>query len=121
MHSLVITACLLGRLLAGPLLNQSEKPACDSELIFPPEHLHNHASCIVECANGDFLVCWYNGSGEKSADDVKVEGARKKKGEKAWSRRFVMADTPGFPDTNPCMFIDPQKRLWLIWQTIIAN
>src|SRR5262249_53450164 len=29
--------------------------------------------------------------------------------------------TPGFPDTNPCMFIDAQQRLWLVWQTIIAN
>jgi predicted neuraminidase len=93
----------------------------EAELIFPPEHWHNHASCIVECPNGDLLVCWYNGSGERSADDVKVEGARKKKGASAWSERFTLADTPGFPDTNPCMFIDPQQRLWLLWQTIIAN
>ncbi|HEV3236816.1 MAG TPA: exo-alpha-sialidase [Gemmataceae bacterium] len=92
-----------------------------AELIFPPEHWHNHASCIVECPNGDLLVCWYNGSGERSADDVKVEGARQRATEKVWSRRFLMADTPGFPDTNPCMFIDPQKRLWLLWQTLIAN
>lgn len=96
-------------------------PFHQAELIFPPEHWHNHASCIVECPNGDLLVCWYNGSGERSADDVKVEGARKRKGAAAWSTRFVLADTPGFPDTNPCLFVDPQKRLWLIWQTIIAN
>ena len=32
-----------------------------------------------------------------------------------------MADTPGYPDTNPAMFIDPQKRLWLFWPTILAN
>src|SRR5262249_22878357 len=87
----------------------------------PPEHLHNHASCIVECPGGDLLVCWYNGSGERRADDVKVEGARKKKGSPTWSPRFLLADTPGFPDTNPCMFIDARNRLWLMWQTIIAN
>ena len=29
--------------------------------------------------------------------------------------------SPGFPDTNPCLFIDPQKRLWLFWQAILAN
>ena len=52
------------------------KPFIESELIFPPEHWHNHASCIVECANGDLLVCWFHGSGERTADDVKVEGAR---------------------------------------------
>ena len=32
-----------------------------------------------------------------------------------------MADTPGYPDTNPTMFIDPQKRLWLFWPIILAN
>ncbi len=93
----------------------------ESELIFPPETCHNHASCIVECLHGDLLVCWYHGSGERSADDVKVEGARKPHGATGWSERFLMADTPGFPDTNPCMFVDPQQRLWLVWQTIIAN
>lgn len=98
-----------------------EKPLYEEALIFPPEHWHNHASCIVECPNGDLLTCWYNGSGERNSDDVKIEGARKRRGAKEWSPRFLMADTPGFPDTNPCMFIDPQKRLWLLWQTLIAN
>jgi hypothetical protein len=32
-----------------------------------------------------------------------------------------MADTPGYPDTNCAMFIDPQGRLWLLWPTILAN
>ena len=32
-----------------------------------------------------------------------------------------MADTPGYPDTNATMFIDPQQRLWLLWPTILAN
>jgi predicted neuraminidase len=103
------------------LISRAAPPLIESELIFPPESLHNHASCIVECGNGDLLVCWYNGSGERSADDVKVEGARKRRGQNQWSQRFVMADTPGFPDTNPCMVIDPEGRLWLFWQTIIAN
>jgi hypothetical protein len=43
------------------------------------------------------------------------------KGELAWSERFTMADTPGYPDTNCCMFIDPRGRLWLLWPTILAN
>lgn len=106
--------CALSLVLAAP-------PTCTTEDIFPPEHWHNHASCLVECPNGDLLVCWYNGSGERSADDVKVEGARKRKGATTWSPRFLLADTPGFPDTNPCLFIDPRGRLWLIWQTIVAN
>ena len=98
-----------------------EKPFCDSELIFPLEHWHNHASCILETPKGDLLVCWFHGSGERTADDVKIEGARKRRGGPAWSKRFTMADTPEYPDTNCAMFIDPQGRLWLLWPTILAN
>jgi predicted neuraminidase len=101
---------------AGP-----EAPFLESEFIFPPEHWHNHGSCIVEAANGDLIVCWFHGSGERTADDVKIEGARKRKGESHWSNRFTMADTPDYPDTNCCMFIDPKDRLWLLWPTILAN
>jgi hypothetical protein len=32
-----------------------------------------------------------------------------------------MADTPGFPDCNPAMFLDPQGRLWLVWVAILSN
>lgn len=99
----------------------TERPSLEAELILPLEHLHNHGSCIVECPNGDLLVCWYRGSGERWADDVAILGARKRKGTRTWSKPFVMADTPGYPDTNPAMFIDPQKRLWLFWPTILDN
>ena len=99
----------------------ADLPFLDSEIIFPLEHWHNHASCIVEAANGDLLVCWFHGSGERTADDVKIEGARLRKGERSWSPRYTMADTPGYPDTNCAMFIDPQGRLWLLWPTILAN
>jgi predicted neuraminidase len=96
-------------------------PQFESSLIFAPEPWHNHASCIVECPNGDLLVCWYHGSGERNADDVQILGARRKKGKTGWSDRFTLADTPDFPDTNPCLLIDPQERLWLFWQTLVAN
>lgn len=109
-------------LYSSPLsLEDASKPFLESELIFPLEHWHNHASCIIETPDGDLLVCWFHGSGERTADDVKVEGARKRKGSKTWSSRFTMADTPGYPDTNCTMFIDPQQRLWLLWPTILAN
>jgi predicted neuraminidase len=98
-----------------------QTPFLESELIFQPEHWHCHASCIVETAKGDLLVTWFRGSGERTADDVIIEGARLRKGKHTWSPRFVMADTPEFPDGNPCLFIDPQQRLWLIYTTIQAN
>jgi predicted neuraminidase len=115
------TGGVLMWLLMPALLAEAEKPLYESQPLFPPEHWHNHASCIVELPNGDLLVCWYNGSGERTADDVKVEGMRKRKGTTRWSERFLMADTIGFPDCNPCMFVDPQGRLWLMWIAVIAN
>ena len=93
-------------------------PQYSAELVFPLHNQHNHAPGIVECPNGDLLVSWYRGSGERSADDVAVFGARKKHGETAWSEAFLMADTPGFPDCNTCMMIDRQERLWLFWPAI---
>ncbi len=99
----------------------AEKPFLNGEFLFPKEEWHNHASCIVETPRGDLLVCWFHGSGERTADDVKILGARKRKGDSEWSAPFLMADTPGYPDTNCAMFIDPQERLWLLWPTILAN
>ncbi|MBN1855056.1 MAG: exo-alpha-sialidase [Pirellulales bacterium] len=106
---------------ASALLPASAEPQYSSELIFPPHPQHNHAPGIVECPNGDLLVSWYRGSGERTADDVAVFGARKKQDADHWSEPFVMADTPGFPDCNTCMMIDRQDRLWLFWPTILAN
>ncbi len=96
-------------------------PVFESQLIFPLEHWHNHSSSIVELANGDLFVCWYHGSGERTADDVKVEAARRKYGTRQWQPRYTLADTPNFPDTNPILFVDRQARLWLMWPVIIAN
>ena len=103
------------------LAASAERPFLESELVFPSRTWHDHASCVVEAANGDLLACWFHGSGERTADDVKIEGARLRKGQRQWEPRFTMADTPGFPEGNPCMFIDPMKRLWLIHTTILAN
>ncbi|MEO2034063.1 MAG: exo-alpha-sialidase [Planctomycetaceae bacterium] len=99
----------------------ADGPRHSAELIFPLEHWHNHGSCIVECPNGDLLVCWFHGSGERKADDVVIRGARKGRATGQWTKPFLMADTPEFPDTNCCMIIDPDKRLWLLWPTIQAN
>jgi len=108
-------------LLCGGAWGQTDAPDYTSDLIFPMEDWHNHGSSIVVCPNGDKLVCWFHGSGERQADDVKILGARRVEATGAWSAPFVMADTPGFPDTNCCMIVDPEERLWLLWPTIQAN
>ncbi len=105
-------------LLTGGL---TASPIHQSELVFPLHDQHNHAPGIVELANGELLVSWYRGSGERSADDVAVYGARLPKGATDWSEPFLMHDTPGFPDCNTCMMVDANGRLWLFFPTILAN
>jgi predicted neuraminidase len=100
-------------------IQTTEKP--DGRLIFPLNSKHNHGSCIVELPNRDLLACWYRGSGERTADDVQILGSRLKRGSATWSEPFVMADTDGFPDCNPCMIVAPDGRLWLFWPTILNN
>jgi len=90
-------------------------------IIFPLQHDHVHGPTIVELPNGDLLSAWFQGSGERWADDVKIMGARLVKGDTIWSDPFLMADTPGFPDINPMMFLDPEGRLWLMWYPVLAN
>ncbi len=92
-----------------------------SSLIFPYQDDHVHGSTIVELPNGDLLSAWFQGSGERWADDVKIMGSRLARGDTAWSETFVMADVPGFPDINPIMFLDTKQRLWLMWYPVLAN
>ena len=118
MNLFAVLAAVLALACAGAV---SAEPFYKAELIFPPEHFHDHASCIVECPDGELLACWYRGVGPEKGDDVAIMGARKPRGAAAWGKPFIMADTPGYPDDNPCMLIDPRGRLWLFWPTLLAN
>ncbi|MEO8371811.1 MAG: sialidase family protein [Candidatus Solibacter sp.] len=91
------------------------------ELIFPQETWHNHSSSIVELPNGDLLVCWFHGSGERTADDVLIQASRWNHTTHKWSQPFVLADTPGFPETNPVLFLDSRQRLMFFWPLIVAH
>lgn len=95
------------------------EPFHKSELLFAPEKWHNHSSSIVELPDGNLWVVWFHGSGERTADDVLIQGARRVNGK--WTAPFVVADTPGFPDTNCVTWIDNDQRLWLLWPVIMAN
>ncbi|MEY2725775.1 MAG: Sialidase precursor [Planctomycetota bacterium] len=100
---------------------QNSSPYFQTELVFPRQATHNHAPGIAQLANGDLIVSWYRGSGERQADDVQVLGARRASGSVTWSESFLMADTPGFPDCNTAMLADSQGRLFLFWPVILAN
>lgn len=96
-------------------------PVYESQLIFPPEDFHNHSSSIVETPEGDLIVCWFHGKGERTDDTLVISGARKNKGDTVWSAPFLMADNHNLPDQNCTMFIDPDGRLWLFWISAIDN
>ena len=93
----------------------------DSTLIFSLQEQHVHSSSIVELPNGDLLVCWFQGSGERTANDVVINGARLKKGKSEWSKPFLMADSPGQPDCNPMLFLNNKGKLFLVWIVVRAN
>lgn len=118
-RSLLVCCCAL--LVVPCLAGAADVPRHEAELIFPLHPQHNHAPGIVECLNGDLLVTWYRGSGERQADDVAVYGAWRAKGEQKWGDAFLVADTPGFPDCNTALFVDDRQRLWLFYPTILAN
>lgn len=117
---LFIVAIFLGWLCFVPQACYAQKDIA-SELVFPLHHEHNHAPGIAELANGELLVSWYRGSGERKADDVAVYGARRPVGATQWSEPFLMVDTPGFPDGNTCLLVDKQGQLMLFWPLVLAN
>lgn len=109
------------------------QPFLESTLIFDPEevpHGHVHASCIVACPNGDLRAVWYeNGTAlpppyyseqQDKSDDVRIGGSRKAAGSDAWEAPFVVADTFGVSDNNPCMVVDRDNELWLFHATLLG-
>ncbi len=102
-------------------ISASDDDKYSSEFVFPFNPQHNHAPGIAELANGELIVSWYRGSGERTADDVAVFGARRKAGADGWGETFLMHDTPGFPDCNTALMSDAKGRLFLFWPVILAN
>ena len=113
-------ATLLGMAMPS-IATAIDEPFLETRAIFPAEAKHNHASCLVETDDGGLLVAWYRGTGERKADDVQIYGARKAAGAEEWSERFLMDDTPGYPDCNPALFAAPDGTLWLYYPTILDH
>lgn len=101
-------------------INSADPDTLILEHIFPLQTLHCHGSSIVELPNKDLMVAWFHGSGERTADDVAIKGARRDHKTGKWSEPFILADVPDFPDINPVLFLDGKQRLWLVWYTVLA-
>ncbi len=118
MSSLVLSISLVPASLLALTAGGDE---LEARLIFPLQPQHTHSASLVELPNGDLLACWFQGSGERKANDVVIRGARLRRGADAWSEPFELADTPNLPDCNPILFLDAQDRLHLMWIAVIAN
>ena len=109
-----LAAALVSMLVAGA-------PRFEARFILPPQGQHVHSSSIVELPGGGLFAVWYQGSGERRADDVRLEGARLARGGSGWSAPFPVADSPGFPDCNPVAHVDGRGRLTVVWPAILDN
>ena len=118
MKKLVLTIALT---LLFHVVTQAQSPLVREMLIFPHQEKHVHGSSMVSLPNGDFLVAWFQGSGERTSDDVRIMGARLRQGETKWSEPFLMADTPNIPDCNPVLFLNAKGKLFLVWIAVQAN
>lgn len=125
MNNLITKTLLFSALLSACNSGDStEKQAIGephAQIIFPLQKEHVHGPTVVELPSGDLLSAWFQGSGERWADDVRIMGARKHQKDTVWSEPFLMADVPAFPDINPMMFLDQDQKLWLMFYTVIAN
>jgi predicted neuraminidase len=121
MKPIISTLFLLISIVSSSQTRNSKNAIVQEEFIFPFQNEHVHGSSIVQLPNGDLLACWFQGSGERTADDVRVMGSRLKKGTKTWCTPFLMADTKGIPDCNPVLFLNKKGKLFLFWVAVLAN
>lgn len=95
-----------------------------SELIFDLQVHHVHSSSIVELPKGDLLTVWFelmDSGRERTSKNVKLMGARLRKGVDNWSVPFLMAETPYLPDGNPVLFLNSKEKLFLVWHVLQAE
>jgi len=121
MISLVTVGMLLATFCGMAQTRDAKKAIVSEEVIFPVQNEHTHGSTIVMLPDGDLLAAWFQGSGERNADDVRIMGSRLKKGVKTWNTPFLMADTKGIPDCNPVLFLNRKGKLFLFWVAVQAN
>ena len=121
-RKLLFLSSLLLSFVGGRAQNTvTSRAIVQQEIIFPFQGEHTHGSSIVQLSNGDLLAAWFQGSGERTADDVRVMGSRQKKGSTTWATPFLMADTKEIPDCNPVLFLNKEGKLFLFWVAVQAN
>ncbi len=86
--------------------------------IVEPQHEHVHSSSLAWTPDHRIIAAWYQGSGERTADDTRIMGAVGNPDSGVWGPAFTLADVIDFPDCNPVVFTDDEGRLHLFWITV---
>ncbi|MHA1338696.1 MAG: exo-alpha-sialidase [Promethearchaeota archaeon] len=84
-----------------------------------------HCSSLIYLPNGSVFAVWFAGTGEKHPD-VAIYGSyctpqNVKEGgswELNWTTPQIVADTPNKSEGNPILYLTPNGRLYLFYQTI---
>jgi predicted neuraminidase len=120
----IILFLLSGILIYPTWAGPNNDAIIKNEFIFNLQANHVHSSSLVELPNGDILTVWFqimDKGRERTSENVRLMGARLKAGQESWSMPFLMAETPFLPDGNPVLFLNNQKKLFLIWHVLQAE
>ena len=118
MKSLLLKLLLAALMLVATTLSAVAADDIVIERVIGPEILtrYKHPASLTELAGGDLYLVYYGGSGEY-ATDTAVFGARLPKGQQAWTRPVVIADTPFQTDGNAVVWQAPDGLVWLFYLT----
>jgi len=72
---------------------------------------HNHDPAIVECPNGDLLVCWYTCVSEKDRE-LALAISRLRYGEEEWEPASPFWDAPDRNDHAPAFWYDDMGKIY---------
>src|SRR6185437_8156173 len=108
-------------------VDDAAKPAADEALQPPPVNTHPSAEYaddtrifqgipgIERAANGRLWATWYSGGKGEGGQNYVLLVTSNDDG-KTWSSPIVVIDPPGEVRAyDPCLWHDPQGRLWLFW------
>jgi predicted neuraminidase len=103
----------------GELFSYDDDPV-KIEAFIPTDYPSNHASSLIELENGDLLCVWFAGTAEGSSD-VRIVGARLKRGEEQWGKSEIFSNEDNYSLQNPFLFHEPGGVLYLFHTSQVSR
>ena len=85
-----------------------------TEAYLPSGCPQNHAANLLPLPNGDLLCTWFSGT-QEGISDISVYMSRLSQGSSAWTKPVKLSEDPERSEQNPVLFMDPDKKLWLLY------